>query len=326
MLTTARRPTVVLGGSGFIGSALRRRLAADGVPATILSRSDPASPPADNETWVVGDFAETQTVRAILTEGADVYHLISESTPAKGNWDVETDITRNVLPTLQLLKAAVDARVRKLIYVSSGGTVYGVPTAVPIPETAETNPISAYGIGKLAIEKYLLLFQRHHGLDVQILRVANPYGPGQQPNRQQGVVANLLYQGLTGAPFQIWGDGSVQRDFVHVDDVADSLIAASNYGGPHRVMNVGSGYAIAIAGIADHIEAALGLSGHPRIHHEARSFDVPVNYLDISLIRREAGWTPRTDWSKGLKATIGWMTKTLPLEFVPYDSGPVPSN
>lgn len=301
------RGAVVLGGGGFIGSALRRRLALDGVPVTVLSRSPAKVPASPNERWIIANLADTAALEQALEPDVDIYHLISDSIPAKGNWDIEQDILRSVLPTLALLKAAVQNNARRLIFVSSGGTVYGTPSALPIREDAPTNPISAYGVAKLTLEKYLLLFNRHHGLDCRILRVANPYGPGQVANRQQGVVANLLHQALTGTPFQIWGDGSVARDFVHVDDVAESLQLVADYIGEERIFNVGSGKAITIAQIADDIAATLKIPDHPRIHHQTRSFDVPINYLDISLIQGAIGWSPRIEWHEGLRQTAGWM-------------------
>lgn len=305
----AARPALVLGGAGFIGSALRRRLAMEGRPTTVLTRSAPVDRTFAGETWIQGDFGETDLVAELMSPSHDVYHLVSNSSPGIGNWDVEIDIANTVVPTLRLIKAAVRVGVRKLIYVSSGGAVYGIPEVLPIPEDAPTNPISAYGIGKLAQEKYLLLFNRHHGLDCQILRVANPYGPGQKPGGSQGVVANLLGQALKGEPFHIWGDGSVARDFVHVDDVAHALVLASDYMGNQRVFNVGSGQARQIATIAVDIERVLGLRNQPRIHHESRGFDVPENYLDITRIGSETGWAPTTPWLAGLGGTAEWIQR-----------------
>ena len=303
----AARPALVLGGAGFIGSALRRRLAMEGRPTTVLTRSRPPHTALAGETWIRGDFGNTDLLAELMSPGLDVYHLVSNSSPAIGNWDVETDIRETVLPTLGLLKAAVRADIRKLVYVSSGGTVYGIPEGLPIPEDAPTNPISAYGVSKLVQEKYLLLFSRHHGLDCQILRVANPYGPGQKPGGSQGVVANLLGQALGGGPFQIWGDGRVARDFVHVDDVARALVMASDYAGEQRVFNVGSGEARQIGTIVADIEHMLGLTDHPRVHYEPRGFDVPVNYLDITRIGSEMGWAPTVPWLSGLSEAAAWM-------------------
>lgn len=302
--------SLVLGGGGFVGSALRRSLSADNREVTVLSRSPPSILHA-NETWITGDFADEALLDSVLRPGMDVYHLISGAVPAKGNWDVEQEILSSVIPTLKLLKAAVAKGVRRIIYVSSGGTVYGVPTSVPIREDAPTDPISAYGVAKLAVEKYLALFERHHGLSYRILRVANPYGPGQLPNRQQGVVANLLYQALSGRPFEIWGDGSAARDFIHVDDVARSLRAAADYEGDERIFNIGSGVAIPISKIVDDIAQAMKITSPSIIHHPSRQHDVPVNCLDIGKAKFELGWTPNSSWPTGIDSIVFWLKNQM---------------
>jgi UDP-glucose 4-epimerase len=308
--STHVKSVLVLGGGGFIGASLRERLAHTGAAVAVVSRSAAVGLHA-NETWSTLDIRDTAAVARLLRPGQDVYHLVSDSNPSSSNWDVEVDIRDVVLPTTALIKAAVTAGVRKIVYVSSGGTVYGVPRSVPLNETAATDPISGYGVGKLSVEKYLAVFGQLHGLNYQIARVANPFGPRQRPNRGQGVVATLMYQALTGAPFQIWGDGSVARDFVAVDDVAAALVAMCDYEGPHRIMNVGSGQARSIASVARDIETVLGLEAHPVLRRESRGFDVPVNYLDIGRITSETPWRPRTEWMDGLAATAEWMRQAI---------------
>lgn len=304
---------LVLGGGGFIGSALRKKLAAYDKAVTILSRSAPETSLSPNENWVTGDLADTALLSNILTQDQDIYHLVSSSIPANGNWDVANDIHQSVLPTLDLLKLAVTQKARRVIFVSSGGTVYGPAAQVPTPEDSPTTPITSYGVSKLTIENYLRIFAHHHGLSYRVARVANPFGPGQRPLRQQGVIANLMHQALNGHPFQIWGDGSVARDFIHVDDVADALVALANYEGEECIFNVGSGQARTIKSIADDIDATMGLSDHPVIHHAPRPFDVPVSYLDISRIRQETGWSPQSPWRESLKQTLDWLRSVMPV-------------
>ena len=199
----------------------------------------------------------------------------------------------------------------KVIFVSSGGTVYGVPEHLPICESHPTDPISAYGISKLAIEKYLGLYRRLHGLDYCVLRVANPYGPYQVPFNNQGVVASILQRALSGEAVEIWGDGEIVRDFIHIDDVVDTLIAAVDYAGPKRVFNVGSGIGRSVNQIITDVETVLKLGPIARDYKPARPADVPVNVLDIGLIQREMGWRPCIDWLEGLRSTGSWMTRWL---------------
>lgn len=300
-------PALVIGGGGFIGSALRKRLSAAEIPVTVLSRSASDYTPLFNETWITGSLGDETLLERILTSGQNVYHLASSSIPACGNWDVEDDIYKSVLPTLALLKLAVQKKVRRIIFVSSGGTVYGPGAPVPTPEDALTAPITSYGASKLSIETYLRIFQHHHGLEYRIARVANPFGPGQMPQRQQGVIANLMYQALQGHPFQIWGDGSVARDFIHVDDVATALLALEGHTGENRVFNVGSGQARTIKSITQDIATAIGNPDHPVVYNPSRSFDVPVSYLDSSRLSTETGWAPQRDWAEGLRETRDWI-------------------
>lgn len=308
----AQAKAVILGGGGFIGSALRETLRARGAAVTIFARHAPLGAPEGLlDEWVIGDFGDVDSLGAALQGATYVFHLINGSIPQSANWNVRIDLEMNIVPTLELLKLCVEHKVEKLIFVSSGGTVYGRPTVVPIPETAPTNPISAYGIGKLAVEKYLGLFHHHHGLNYQVIRLANPYGPNQHPQRPQGVVANMLYRAITGKPFEIWGAGEVARDFIHVTDVADAIALSATYAGESRVMNLGGGGALTVNQIARDIEETLGLKDHPRTFLDSRSFDVPINFLDTTLIRQQLNWRPSIAWREGLAGTAAWMRSTI---------------
>ena len=296
----------VTGGGGFIGSHLCAALGRAGAEIRALGRQ--ARPPAlaSGIAWQEGDFCDPEALGPFLRGVEIVYHLASTSTPASAEADPAGDAQANVIGTLGLLDLCVRHNVRRLVFVSSGGTVYGVPAAVPIPETAPTEPISAYGIQKLAIEKYLALYQRRHGLDSIVLRVANPFGPLQRARRSQGVVAAFIECALTGVPLEVWGAGDVVRDFVYVQDVAEALVLAAEYSGPRRVFNVGSGRGMDLITIVRGLEEVLDRGTLPRIHHPARAVDVPVNILDIGLIEREMGWRPRTPWKEGLRRTVEW--------------------
>ena len=292
---------LLFGGTGFIGSALRHQLAAEGAQVTVVSRHPVAF---EDPGWVPGDLADASFVSRVVRGRDVVYHLVSGSRPATANADPAADVATSIIPSLGLLTACVEAGVRRLVYASSGGTVYGPEPALPIAETAALNPISAYGVGKLAIEKYIGFYGHHFGLDHQIARIANPYGPGQVAREGQGVVAAMVARAIEGRPFEIIGDGSVARDFVFIDDVAEALVLLAGYCGPHRVMNVGGGQALSVSQIADDIERLLGLTQHARVHLPGRQFDVPVNYLGIDRIAAETGWYPRTSWVDGLRRTV----------------------
>jgi UDP-glucose 4-epimerase len=299
---------VVIGGGGFIGTHLCNALAREGARVSALGRSriDPSALDP-RVSWSRYELSDAGGLADALDGAGVVYHLASSTTPPLAEADPAADVAGNVVPTIRLMEAASRHGVRRLVFVSSGGTVYGVPAAVPIPETAPTEPISAYGLQKLVIERYLALFRRKQGLDSIVLRVSNPYGPQQRARRSQGVVAAFLEAALRGDAIEIWGDGTVTRDFVYIDDAVEALILAATHGGPSRVFNVGSGHGIAINTVADDIETVLGRGPLRRIHHAARPADVPVNILDVSRIREEMGWRPRTSWLDGLARTTAWM-------------------
>ena len=298
---------LVLGAGGFIGTHLCRGLSRRGAQVHGFGRRQGYPEALQGIHWTTGDFSDRAAL-ARAVEGAEfVFHLLGGSTPESSNKDPVADLVSGAVMSVQFLEICRAAAVRKVVFVSSGGTVYGIPRQIPIPESAPTDPISAYGISRLAVEKYLHLYRYLHGLDYTVLRVANAFGPYQSPNRRQGVVAALLHSILQGRPVEIWGDGRVVRDFVYVDDVVDALTVAAGYDGPHRVFNVGSGVGRSILEVVDQIGAMLGLPDVVKVLKAGRATDVPVNVLDTSLIGREIGWTPTSDWTAALRETAAWM-------------------
>lgn len=299
---------LVLGGGGFIGSHVVDALVDAGHRVRVFERPRvPQYRPfaGDAMEWLEGDFQNSVLVREAVRGVDAIVHLVSTTLPKGSNDDPEFDVQSNVIGTLRLLRFAVEAGVRKVVFISSGGTVYGVPTIVPIPETHATDPRVSYAIGKLAVEKYLAVFEQQHGLAYAVLRVANPYGPRQRVDLAQGAVAMFVDAALSGRTVEIWGDGSVVRDYVHVADVARAFVAALDYTGSERIFNVGSGRGCSLIELLALIERAVG---HlvPRRHLPARGIDVPRNVLDIARASRELGWNPRVSLEEGLVRTVAW--------------------
>ncbi len=299
---------LVLGGGGFIGTHLCQalvRLDAQ-VSGFGRSRTDPRA--LAGVVWTSGEFAD-RTALARAVEGCEVvFHLLGGSIPdSLQNETPLGDLLSSAAASLQLLEICRASMVRKVLFVSSGGTVYGIPRAIPIPESAPTDPISAYGISKLAVEKYLALYHYLHGCDYGVLRVANTFGPYQSPHRRQGLIAAFMHRIARGQPVEIWGDGRVVRDYIYIDDVIDAILAAAGYDGPHHVFNVGAGVGRSVLEVVTDIADVLGRPDVVPIHKPGRATDVPVNVLDIALIRREFGWSPRTVWREGLQLTADWM-------------------
>jgi UDP-glucose 4-epimerase len=304
---------LVLGGTGFLGGCLCRELLAAGHAVRVLERTSSAPPeraPSAIE-YVSGDFADAVALSAAV-EGCDVvFHLISTTLPKTSNDNPVYDLQSNLLDTVRLLDIARSSGVRKIIFASSGGTVYGKPQATPIAEGHPTEPECSYGIAKLAIEKYLQLYEHLYGLSYQVLRIANPYGEGQAPTRQQGAIAVFLNKALRGEAITVWGDGSVVRDYVYVEDVARAFRHALAYDGPERIFNIGSGGGHSVNEILNTIESLTQLPLHID-YVEPRAFDVPVNVLDIGRAGRELDWAPAVPLEEGLRRTLAWLEAGRP--------------
>lgn len=304
MTTLENTRALVTGASGFIGQHLCAALLRGG--ATVRGYSLDGKPPAplpgralDCVEWIRGDMADEGLVRR-ATEGVHlVFHLACTTLPATSNSDLRTDLSSNVLPTLGLLEAARASGVRRLVFISSGGTVYGLQHQASIAETHETDPICGYGIHKLAIEKYLFLYRYQYGLDYRILRLSNPYGAGQVCDRPQGVIGRFLYQALHDRPLEVWGAGTTVRDYLYIDDAVAALTAAATHCGPSRLFNVGSGRGHSLLDIIQVIETVLGHRLEVGFK-AARTVDLPTNVLDISRAKEELGWRPVVDLATGI--------------------------
>jgi UDP-glucose 4-epimerase len=298
----------ILGGGGFIGSAVTDRLLRDGHAIRILERPriEPYRVFTGNEDveWCAGDFSSVHDVERAI-DGVDmVVHLISTTLPRNSNEDMVYDVQTNLVATLQLLGSMVTRGVPKIVFISSGGTVYGDPKYLPIDENHPTEPRVSYGITKLAIEKYLLLHQELHGLKATILRVANPFGRRQRVSTAQGAVAAFFSKAMNAEPVEVWGDGSVVRDYIHVSDVAEAFALAVRYDGDRSVFNISTGVGTSLNELIDLVEHAVGRAV-VRVYRPSRRFDVPVNILDNSLARRELGWERRVTLEEGLTLMCG---------------------
>ena len=305
---------VVFGGGGFIGSAIADRLLAEGHSIRIFERPrvQPYRKFNGNEEveWVAGDISSTHDVNDAI-QGVDaVLHLVSTTLPKSSNGDPIFDVQSNVVGSLHILDAMVTHRVPSIVFISSGGTVYGNPLYLPVDENHPTNPVVSYGITKLAIEKYLQVYERLHGIKAITLRVANPYGERQRLETAQGAVGAFLHHAIKGIPVDIWGDGSVTRDYIHVSDVADAFSKALEYSGVQRLFNVSSGVGTSLNDLIGRIEDVLGRSIE-RHYLPGRAFDVPANVLCNQLARSELKWTPLVSMEQGIGYTAQWMRREL---------------
>jgi UDP-glucose 4-epimerase len=310
---SARRRSLriaVLGGSGFIGSAAVDRLLLDGHQLSVLARSGSLPhrtfAPSEALRWVEGDFHDDQALRAVLRGAELVLHLVTSTDPKRSNEDPCHDVQSNLLGSLRLLETMRASGVRRIVFVSSGGTVYGRPQYLPIDEVHPTEPQVAYGITKLAIEKFLLMYQQLHQIEPVILRVSNPYGERQPVHKAQGAIAVFLHRALNGEPIEIWGNGRTSRDYIYVSDVAEALAQAVKYTGEPRVMNISTGEGTSLNQLVRLIGQTTGLRLQVQ-YREPRAFDVPVSILDNTRARQVLQWAPRVSLKAGILSTTHWM-------------------
>lgn len=298
---------LVIGGCGFIGSHIVDSLLVRGCRVRVLDMKNEAfRAPLSEVDYVTGSFGSEVVLRQAL-QGVDaVVHTASTTVPSTSNLDPVADIQGNLIATVRLLKEMRQAGVRKMVFLSSGGTVYGIPKTGIVEETHPLAPISSYGIVKVAIEQYLYMERQLHGLDYVVLRAANPYGPRQGYNGVQGIIGNFLWKIAHGEQIEIWGDGSIVRDFIYVQDLAE-LCAIAVQMPIHGCFNVGSGKGSSVNEIVEAIRVLTKRTIKP-VYRSGRGFDVPRIVLDISRIKA-IGWAPRTQLIDGMRQSWDWINQ-----------------
>jgi UDP-glucose 4-epimerase len=294
---------LILGGNGFIGSHLVDRLLAEGHNVRVFDKyEEHYRKPVAGVDYCVGDFGNRGMLSDALAGIDMVFHLISTTLPKTSNDDPAFDVQSNVIETIFLLEQCVAKKIRKVIYISSGGAIYGKPSSLPISETCPTEPECSYGITKLIVEKYLALFNHLYGLDYVVLRPSNPYGSRQKPDGIQGAISVFLGRVAQGKSLEIWGDGRVVRDYIFVDDLIDGIYRGAFHNAPSRIFNLGSGIGHSINEIIDVIRKVTGRQIDV-VYKAKRSFDVPSIYLDIYRAKQELLWGPSVSLIAGIEKT-----------------------
>ena len=304
---------LIIGGNGFIGCHLVDALLEAGHSVTVFDRYPSRyRETVANVKYVSGDFANHGEVDEAV-KGMDwIFHLAYTTLPQTSNDDPVYDVRSNVVDTLQLLQSCREHKISKFVFISSGGTVYGIPERTPISEDHSTEPICSYGISKLTIEKYLNLFNRLWGLDYVVVRLSNPYGELQNPFAKQGAVGVFLGNIVQNQPITIWGDGEVVRDYVYIKDAVKALVLAAEYSpSPEqpRIFNIGYGKGYSLNEIIAEIRLAVDMPVEVN-YTPSRPVDVPANVLDISRAGRYLEWQPQVTLGDGLAKTWSWI-KTI---------------
>ena len=303
---------VVLGGAGFIGTNLALALSKNiqdeiiAVDKELSYFSHISKQGIDNIRFVARDIIGEDRFDDLL-DGCDVlYHLISTTIPSTSNRQIEKEFHDNISTTLRILDSCVKMNVKKVVFLSSGGTVYGKDVNCPISEESQTNPISSYGIQKLTIEKILYLYNYLHGLDYRIVRLANPYGPYQKPNGVQGVVTTFIDRVINDQQIAVYGDGSVVRDFIYINDAVEGIINIVNVSSEYKLYNLGSGRGVSIKELIEVIEKTLNKKANV-LYEEGRNEDVKENYLDISRYHMVFGVLNHTSLEEGIMKTAAFL-------------------
>ena len=301
---------LVIGGSGFVGSHVVDALVKEGIDVVVFDRNmESYRATLPRVHYVKGELGNRGELEAVIANGIDhVIHLVSSTVPKTSNDDPIFDVQMNLVESLALFDLCVKHRVQKVIFTSSGGTVYGIPHVLPISEDHPTNPICSYGIVKLAIEKYLQFYKHSYNLDYVILRLSNPYGIRQDPRGIQGAVSVFMGNMLLGNPITLWGDGSIVRDFVNVRDVARLYYAAvtSKLNG---IFNGGSGLGVSLLELLEIMSHQLKIT--PKVIHEpAREFDVPTIVLNCEKAAKKLLWVPKISLQEGLFEFAEWLKTT----------------
>jgi UDP-glucose 4-epimerase len=300
---------LVLGGCGFIGSHVVDTLRAAGHSVTVFDRApERYRGPVPDVEYLLGDFTDKMAVAEALNGQDVVFHLISTTFPGTANIDPKADVSGNLIGTLNLIETMNALGIRRLVYLSSGGTVYGPAPGHPVPEDFPLNPINSYGIVKVAIEQYLQMYRTTHGLQPIAIRAANPFGTRQGHAGVQGVIATFMRRMLDRQPIEIWGDGQVVRDYLHVSDLAALCLVAAQ-SDLCGAINAGSGQG---RSLLDVIEALAEVSGQviEPSFKAGRKIDVPYSVLDIAKAKDLLGWQPTMDFRSGLRSTWEWMRDT----------------
>lgn len=303
----AGQRVLVIGAAGFLGRHVVEAVLTEGGAAIGLDRN-PAPATFAGQGWHVAEATDIDLIRRLAQDATDVIFLAGHSRPAGGYASLASEIDTEVTYALAAAEACRDAGVARFIFASSGGTVYGADVAVPTTETEPTTPRSSYGLAKLVVEHGLRLIAQQGQMRAIVLRISNPYGPGQLVKRQQGIIAAAMNALMSGQALEIWGDGSVIRDFLYVSDTAAAFTAALRSTEPYLLVNIGSGQGVSIRDLCDEIAR---ISGHPlnRTYLPDRSVDLPVAILDPSLAQKTLGWTPRVGLADGLRHTYDWWKK-----------------
>ncbi len=294
---------LVLGGTGFMGSEIARAFVAMGSSVTVVGRHDPGGRCAGlaGAELVLGDAGDPLVLSPLVDRVDHVVHAVGSMLPKESNASPAEDTATTLPAILSLLELLRFRPGVGLTYLSSGGTVYGNPTQVPVSERASCDPTTSYGVVKLAAEKYIGMYAMLYDMRTRILRIGNTYGPFQPAGRSQGIVGAFLAAARDGTPVRVFGDGSMVRDYVHVSDVAYAVVELARRPEGPRVVNLGSGVGHTVLDVVDIVSRVTGV-GLAVEHFPDRGFDVRAIVLDVGVLSGLVAWDP-IPFEEGIERT-----------------------
>lgn len=295
------RNILILGGGGFIGRALATRLSACGHTVTCVDTVE-TGPIDQNVTEVVADLTDASKLVSLLHTCDTIVHLASATTPASSANHPTQEAQHNLAPTLQFLEMLPSSRSVHLLFLSSGGTVYGAPEQLPATELAPLLPQSYHAAGKIALEAFLGAYRYLSGHCITILRPSNIYGPGQPLRPGFGIVRHILENVRRGRPVTVWGDGENIRDYLYIDDMVAACQRLIEQGNANATFNLGAGVGTSINGLLKTIEQVIEQEVAVE-YFPARAADVRAIVLDSTKLREVTGWEPQIDLAEGIRRT-----------------------
>lgn len=293
----------VIGGGGFIGQWVVRFLLARGSAVVVVGRSKrPKGLPAIVD-YVEAEYSHEHVLGKAMEDADFLIHLAYATVPSTSFSDPIFDVMANVPPSVALFQKAAAVGIKRIVFVSSGGTVYGNTQALPIREDAPTNPISPYGITKLTIERYAHMYHTLMGLPVITVRPGNAYGIRCEGGPGGGFITAVVKSAMSGNPLTIFGDGGAIRDYIHVSDVAAGVVAALVKGIPGEIYNIGTGAGHSNTDIVHLVRSVLGAKQRKmEIRYlPTRGFDVAANVLDSTRLATVSGWRPTVSIEAGIE-------------------------
>ena len=306
ILIMRRERVLLIGGGGFIGQALSWRLAGEGREVHVLGRHV-ENGLRDGIVFHRGCQSDATVVAPLLKCCDALVHLASATTPGSSAHAPALDVAENLVPLAGFLEALADAGPKRVLFLSSGGAIYGNPLDLPAKEGHPAQPLSWHAAGKAAAEVFLETYARQTGASVAFLRPSNVYGPGQRFQSGFGLVRTLLEKARSGESVEIWGSGQQVRDFLYIDDLVDACVRLLDAPVAAGIFNAGSGMGVSLLGLLDLVRQVTG-QDLPVNLQPGRGIDVEGIWLDCRKLSSTVGWAAHTPLAEGVGRTWEWLS------------------